>query len=76
MEMAIPRSAPNRNLLDNVYVESARLQVKDMRTSIANLRSTMEESRRIISSIPRTVAPHPSTGKLRHTDAGDDNLHR
>jgi hypothetical protein len=35
--------------IDNVYVESARLQLKAMRTSIANLRSTMEESRRILA---------------------------
>lgn len=35
--------------IDNVYVESARLQVKATRTSIGNLRSTMEESRRILA---------------------------
>ncbi|RWP40167.1 hypothetical protein [Mesorhizobium sp.] len=34
--------------IDNVYVECARLQVKATRTSI-NLRSTMEESRRILA---------------------------
>src|SRR5688572_9586771 len=36
-------------VIDNLYVESARLQVKATRTSIANLRSTMEESRRILA---------------------------
>ena len=35
--------------IDNVYVESARLQAKATRTSIAGLRSTIEESRRILA---------------------------
>jgi uncharacterized protein with ATP-grasp and redox domains len=60
--------------IDNVYVERARLQVKATRTSIADPRSTMEESRRILArsqELLRRIHQKESSAP----DAGD-NLHR
>ncbi len=62
-------------VINNVYVERSRLQVNATRTSIANLRSTMEESRRILArsqELLRRIHQKESSA----TDAGDDNLHR
>lgn len=58
--------------IDNVYVESAGLQLKATRASIANLRSTMEESRRILArsqELLRRIQKESSD-----PDAGDNGI--
>jgi hypothetical protein len=65
--------AMDRWEIDNVYVESARLQLKATRTSIADLRSTMEESRRILArsqELLRRIHQKESSAP----DAGDNGI--